>query len=182
MFDITSSKLLLLGIIALLVVGPKELPGLLRTIGKYVGMIKRQAAEFRTQFDDAMRDSEIADLKKQVEDIGKEASGAIKEAETAFQQEMASVETETRAAIDSIDAKAADPAAVFTSDAVSPAAIEGTKEVAQVEQAVAADQAEAARTDTPDSPSPGSMTPPPSPVPASTASGSSSAEPAKAGA
>ncbi len=185
MFDITSSKLLLLGIIALLVVGPKELPGLLRTIGKYVGMIKRQAAEFRTQFDDAMRDSEIADLKKQVEDIGKEASGAVKEAETAFQQEMSRVETETRAAIDSIEAKAPDPAAVFTSDAVSPAAIEGTKEVAQAEQAVAADQSEAARTDTPDSPPPASMTPPPSEppfAPTSTASGSSSAEPAKAGA
>ena len=180
MFDITSSKLLLLGIIALLVVGPKELPGLLRTIGKYVGMIKRQAAEFRTQFDDAMRDSEIADLKKQVENIGKEASGAVKEAETAFQQEMSRVETETRAAIDSIEAKAADPAAVFTSDAVSPAAIEGTKEVAQAEQAVAAEHAEEERRDTGASTSGEGMTPPsggPSPTSSATA-----AEPAKAGA
>ncbi len=47
MFDITSSKLLLLGIVALFVVGPKELPALLRTVGKYMGMIRRQAAEFR---------------------------------------------------------------------------------------------------------------------------------------
>lgn len=179
MFDITSSKLLLLGIIALLVVGPKELPGLLRTIGKYVGMIKRQAAEFRTQFDDAMRDSEIADLKKQVEDIGKEASGAVKEAETAFQQEMSRVETETRAAIDSVDAKTNDPAALFTSDAVSPAAIEGTKEVAQAEQAVAADHVEEERREAGVSPSPDGI-PPVGPA-APPASGTA-VEPAKAGA
>jgi sec-independent protein translocase protein TatB len=145
MFDITSSKLLLLGIIALLVVGPRELPGLLRTVGKYVGMIKRQAAEFRAQFDEAMRESEIADLKKQVEDIGREASGAMKEAETAFQEEMSRVEAETRSAIDSIEAKAPDPATVFSSDAVSPAAIEASKkEVASAEEAVAAEHADAA--------------------------------------
>ena len=41
MFDLTSSKLLILGIIALLVVGPKDLPILLRTIGKYMGMIRK---------------------------------------------------------------------------------------------------------------------------------------------
>ena len=54
MFDITSSKLLILGIVALLVIGPKDLPALLRTIGKYMGMIKRQAAEFRAQFDETL--------------------------------------------------------------------------------------------------------------------------------
>ena len=64
MFDITSSKLLILGIVALLVIGPKDLPALLRTIGKYMGIIKRQAAEFRAQFDEAMRESELHELKK----------------------------------------------------------------------------------------------------------------------
>ena len=59
MFDITSSKLLILGIVALLVIGPKDLPALLRTIGKYMGIIKRHAAEFRAQFDEAMRESEL---------------------------------------------------------------------------------------------------------------------------
>ena len=67
MFDITSSKLLILGIVALLVIGPKDLPALLRTIGKYMGIIKRHAAEFRAQFDEAMRESELDELKKEVE-------------------------------------------------------------------------------------------------------------------
>src|SRR5215471_12981446 len=69
MFDFTSSKLLILGIVALLVIGPKDLPALLRTVGKYVGIIKRQAAEFRAQFDEAMRESELAELRKSVESI-----------------------------------------------------------------------------------------------------------------
>ena len=86
MFDLTSSKLLLLGMIALLVVGPKELPGLLRTVGRYVGMIKRQAADFRAQFDEAMKESEIADLKKQVEDFGKEAETAVRDARDVLRE------------------------------------------------------------------------------------------------
>src|SRR5215510_3690787 len=77
MFDITSSKLLILGIVALLVIGPKDLPALLRTIGKYMGIIKRHAAEFRSQFDEAMRESELAELKKEVEKVGTETEAAI---------------------------------------------------------------------------------------------------------
>jgi sec-independent protein translocase protein TatB len=64
MFDITSSKLLILGIVALLVIGPKDLPALLRTIGKYMGIIKRHAADFRAQFEEAIRESELDQLKR----------------------------------------------------------------------------------------------------------------------
>ncbi len=103
MFDLSSTKLLLLGIIALLVVGPKDLPAMLRTIGRYVGMIKRQAAEFRTQFDDAMKESEIADLKKQMEDFGNEAQSAVKEAETAFHKEASALESEATKTLAELD-------------------------------------------------------------------------------
>jgi sec-independent protein translocase protein TatB len=77
MFDITSSKLLLLGIVALLVIGPKDFPALLRTIGKYVGIIRGHAKEFRAQFDEAMRESELSDLKKDVENIAKETEASL---------------------------------------------------------------------------------------------------------
>ena len=77
MFDITSSKLLLLGIVALLVIGPKDFPALLRTIGKYVGIIRGHAKEFRAQFDEAMRESELADLKKDVENIARETEASL---------------------------------------------------------------------------------------------------------
>lgn len=80
MFDITSSKLLLLGIVALLVIGPKDFPVLLRTIGKYVGIIRGHAKEFRAQFDEAMRESELDQLKKDVEQIAHETETSMNEA------------------------------------------------------------------------------------------------------
>jgi sec-independent protein translocase protein TatB len=69
MLDIGWMELMVVGIVALLVVGPKELPTLLRTIGRYVGMAKRQADQFRAQFDEAIRDSEFEDLKKEMDDL-----------------------------------------------------------------------------------------------------------------
>ena len=99
MFDLTSSKLLILGIVALLVVGPKDLPMLLRTLGKYIGMIKRQASEFRSQFDDAMRDAELQQLKKDVESLGDETEKAVREGEQQFTREMAAVGSDVDGAI-----------------------------------------------------------------------------------
>ena len=69
MLDIGWMELMVVGIVALLVVGPKELPTLLRTIGRYIGMAKRQADQFRAQFDEAIRDSEFEDLKKEMDDL-----------------------------------------------------------------------------------------------------------------
>ena len=97
MFDITSSKLLILGLVALLVIGPKDLPALLRTLGRYMGIIKRQAAEFRAQFDEAMRESELEQLKQEVETLGSAAEAEMRAAER-------SVETELSAAGESVDA------------------------------------------------------------------------------
>src|SRR5438067_5870355 len=100
MFDITSSKLLILGIVALLVIGPKDLPALLRTIGKYMGIIKRQAAEFRAQFDEAMRESELADLKKSVESVQQETEASMREATSAVEKQLADASQSVNAAIE----------------------------------------------------------------------------------
>lgn len=100
MFDITSTKLLLLGIVALVVIGPKDLPVLLRTLGKYMGMIKRQAAEFRAQFEEAMRESELEQLKKDVEQMGTEAQASMREAELSVTSELDSAKAEIEKATD----------------------------------------------------------------------------------
>ena len=91
MIDITSSKLLILGIVALLVIGPKDLPALLRTIGKYMGIIKRHAADFRAQFADAMRESELAELKKEVEKVGRAAEHSVDQEISAPRQDVEGV-------------------------------------------------------------------------------------------
>lgn len=69
MFDIGWSELLVLAVVAILVVGPKDLPRLLRSIGKYVGKIRSTANDFRRQFDDAMRESELQDIRDSVDDL-----------------------------------------------------------------------------------------------------------------
>ena len=88
MFDLTSSKLLILGLVALIVVGPKDLPLLLRTIGKYVGMIRRQANEFRAQFDEAMRDQELANLKSEMESVKRDVESSVTKATSAVRDDI----------------------------------------------------------------------------------------------
>jgi sec-independent protein translocase protein TatB len=88
MFDITSSKLLILAIVALIVVGPKDLPILLRTVGKYLGVIRRQAAEFRQQFDEAMREAELDHLKKEFENVKREVRATMDEGARAVESQF----------------------------------------------------------------------------------------------
>jgi sec-independent protein translocase protein TatB len=77
MFDIAWSELMLIGAVALVVIGPKDLPKAMRTVGQTIGKIRRMAAEFQGQFNDAMREAELHDLKKQVEDVGGSVSSSL---------------------------------------------------------------------------------------------------------
>src|SRR5262245_14336006 len=63
-FDVGWGELVLIGIVALIVIGPKELPAVLRTFGQYMTKIRRMAAEFQSQFQEAMREAEMAELKQ----------------------------------------------------------------------------------------------------------------------
>ena len=75
MFDIGWSELVLIGVVALIAIGPKELPGVLRTVGQWMGKARRMAAEFQGQFQEAMREAEMADLKKSFDEVKEAASG-----------------------------------------------------------------------------------------------------------
>ena len=72
MFDISWTEFLLIGIVALIVIGPKELPALMRSLGQWTRKIRSLAADFQNQFHEAMREAEMADLKKQVDDMASE--------------------------------------------------------------------------------------------------------------
>src|SRR5690348_14326934 len=74
MFDIGWSELDVIGVVALIAIGPKELPGVLRTVGQYMGKVRRMAAEFQGQFQDAMREAEMADIKKSVDEMTESAT------------------------------------------------------------------------------------------------------------
>ncbi len=75
MFDIGWSELVVIAVVALIAIGPKELPGVLRTIGQWMGKARRMAAEFQGQFNEAMREAEMADLKKSFDEVRDATSG-----------------------------------------------------------------------------------------------------------
>jgi sec-independent protein translocase protein TatB len=110
MFDIGWSELLVIGVVALIAIGPKELPAVLRTVGQYMGKVRRMASEFQGQFQDAMREAEMADVKKEFDEMSEAASDL-----TNFDP-MADVQKE-------IDAAMADkPADYSATEAGTPAA------------------------------------------------------------
>ncbi len=73
MFDFSWGELLVIGVVALIAIGPKELPGVLRTVGQWMTKMRRLAAEFQGQFHEAIREAEMADLKKEVDEMTEKA-------------------------------------------------------------------------------------------------------------
>ena len=77
MFDLDISKMIIVGIVALAVIPPKDLPRVMRTVGQTVGKMRRMAAEFQGQFMDAMREVEreadLDSVKKEFQAINDQA-------------------------------------------------------------------------------------------------------------
>ena len=85
---IGATELLLIGIIALIVEGPKDLPLLMRRVGQFMGKARRMAADFRASFDEMARQSELDELRKEVEALrtGSMAKPLGAETEATFRQ------------------------------------------------------------------------------------------------
>ena len=123
MFDIGWSELLVIAVVALIAIGPKELPGVLRMIGQWMGKARRMASDFQGQFNEAMREAEMADIKKTFDDaagMAKDlsptnlltnlAGDSVKQAEEALkidQPLMTSKEAEAESNIPAIEPDAA---------------------------------------------------------------------------
>src|SRR5215510_1190472 len=75
MFDIGWSELVVIAVVALIAIGPKELPGVLRMVGQWMGKARKMAAEFQGQFQEAMREAEMAELKKSFDEVKDAATG-----------------------------------------------------------------------------------------------------------
>lgn len=75
MFDIGWSEFVVIAVVALIAIGPKELPGVLRMVGQWIGKARKMASEFQGQFQEAMREAEMADLKKSFDEVKEAATG-----------------------------------------------------------------------------------------------------------
>ncbi len=73
MIDVSWGHLVVIAVVALIVIGPKELPTVLRTAGHWMGKIRRMAGEFQAQFQEALREAEMGDLKRHFDDISSAA-------------------------------------------------------------------------------------------------------------
>lgn len=75
MFDISWGEFLVVGVVALIVIGPKELPGVIRSVGRGMAKLRAMASDFRGQFDDALREAELHEVKKEFDNFKDQATG-----------------------------------------------------------------------------------------------------------
>ncbi len=87
------SEIFVLGLAALIFIGPKDLPMMMRKIGQMIGKGRRMASEFQAAFDDIARQSELEELKKEIEDLKR--SNAL----TQAQGDLAAVEADINSAV-----------------------------------------------------------------------------------
>jgi len=146
MFGIDSPELLVIAIVALVVIGPKELPGLLRTWGRWMGQMRNMAAEFRGHVDEMVRQSELDEVKKQLESapgLDLQALDPTKQIKSAIQEGMAEGEkafNEAKSTFDNPLAEpesapqiAAEPAPQIVAESQPPIAEESPPPVAEAE-------------------------------------------------
>lgn len=94
--DIGASELMVIAIVALIFVGPKDLPVMLRKLGQFTTKMRRMASEFRSSFDDMARQTELDDLRREVEEMRKKTEDSIGNplgVDSAFQETMNDIET-----------------------------------------------------------------------------------------
>jgi sec-independent protein translocase protein TatB len=74
MLDIGWTELLLIAVVAIVVIGPKELPEALRSLGRMMTKLRRMAGEFQSQFNQALREANLEDVKRDFDSIRQSAS------------------------------------------------------------------------------------------------------------
>ncbi|GLS45504.1 Sec-independent protein translocase protein TatB [Methylobacterium brachythecii] len=125
MLDFSWGEVMLIGGVALIVIGPKDLPKALRTVGQVTSKVRRMAGEFQHQFNEAIREAELDDIKRDVEGVKRQAE--------SFRPSFNPVDTirnELKSAVEGRTAtKATDPAPDLM-QSTAPAAIAGADDEA----------------------------------------------------
>ena len=116
MFDIGWSEFVVIAVVALIAIGPKELPGVLRMVGQWMGKARKMAAEFQGQFQEAMREAEMADLKKSFDEVKEAATGF------ASGNVMTSLQNDVSAALNIEDKPVATPETSVDTASIDPPA------------------------------------------------------------
>lgn len=127
MFDIGWSELLLVAVLALVFVGPKDLPRLMRTAGRYVGKMRAMAREFQQSFEDLARESELEELRQQVAELRNQTVAPLADIKRSIETSDTTAKTEAEPA-------AGEASAVPLQDDLSPDMVEAIHEAAAIEK------------------------------------------------
>ncbi|HET7716348.1 MAG TPA: Sec-independent protein translocase protein TatB [Bauldia sp.] len=131
MFDIGWTELLVIAVVAIVVIGPKDLPRAMRTVGQWTTKVKRMAGDFQRQFNEAVREAELEDVKKEVTKLGKidpmaDIRKSLAKADTDLKADLKKVDDGIARSLEKPDAvdpapKTAPPAPAPVAEASTPA-------------------------------------------------------------
>jgi sec-independent protein translocase protein TatB len=116
MFDFSWGEVMVIGGVALIVIGPKYLPKALRTVGQMTAKVRRMAGEFQSQFNEAMREAELDEVRKDLQGLNTSVASATT---TAFNP-IQTIRDEIKGAVESGPAKAADAGTPAPQPSVEP--------------------------------------------------------------
>lgn len=142
MFDIGWTELLVIGLVALIVVGPKDLPGMFRALGQFTAKAKRMAREFSRAMEDAADEAGVADVQKTLKAAANPAKSALSSVSDSVKKavdfDAMDPDSETaKLAKKKADAKSAAQARVDAVKDANKAAEAGAAKFAKPEEATA---------------------------------------------
>lgn len=117
MFEIGGTELLLIAVVALIVIGPKELPNALRTVGRYTGKARAMTRHLRSGFDEMMRQAELEEMEKQWAEHNRKI---MAETPVVADYAPAPVPTAAEGATETATADATAPADILPADILPP--------------------------------------------------------------
>ena len=120
MFDIGWTELLVVAAVAILIVGPRELPRMLRTFGQTMGKLRRMAREFQSQFEDALKEAELDEVKSSVENIT--TIDPLKDIKSSISDTVTGVNQDLKSATKAVDEGKAETPETESATADAPAA------------------------------------------------------------
>ncbi|QPC41681.1 twin-arginine translocase subunit TatB [Kaustia mangrovi] len=153
MFDIGGTELLVIAIIAIIVVGPKDLPGMLRNFGRFVGKMRSMARDFQNQFEQAARESGLDEVRRGISDVKsyspanqvKKAVGSIADEGDKLKRDIETSGEPSKASTDAAGkAKAGNGAATASDGSTATAKTEQTAKPARTAKASGTSKAKAA--------------------------------------
>jgi sec-independent protein translocase protein TatB len=124
MLDMSWGEIMVIGAVALIVIGPKDLPKALRTVGQMTSKLRRMAAEFQGQFNEAMREAELDEVKKQLQGVNDSVSSvgntSFNPIQTIREELKTSIEAPVASPEEAPKPETVQEVAQVTSDQVAP--------------------------------------------------------------